>query len=127
MRKLILLIAFSLLVNGCGYSQNQNLISPQGLNEVVNYPEPNQVVLDVRTPEEVAEGKIPGAIHLDFYSENFADLINELDKSRTYYVYCRLGGRSSKTMEMMLKMGFERVVDLEGGITSWKAAGYPLE
>jgi len=127
MRKLILLIVFSLLLNGCGYSQNQNLISPKGLNEVVNNPEPNQVVLDVRTPEEVAEGKIPRAIHLDFYSENFADLINELDKSRTYYVYCRLGGRSSKTMEMMLKMGFEQVVDLEGGITSWKAAGYPLE
>ena len=127
MRKLVFLIVFSTLINGCGYAQNQNLISPQGLNEVVNNPEPNQVVLDVRTPEEVAEGRIPGAIHLDFYSENFTDLINELDKSKTYYVYCKLGRRSAKTGEMMVKMGFEKVYDLEGGITKWKAAGYPLE
>ena len=127
MRKYFILIVFSTLIIGCGYAQNQNLISPQELYEVINQQKPDQVVLDVRTPEEVAKGKIPGASHLDFYSENFSELLYALDKSKTYYLYCGSGGRSANTSKSMTKMGFEQVFDLEGGITQWKAAGLPLE
>lgn len=73
------------------------------------------ILLDVRTPEEVQDGIIPGAINFDFYSDSFQSDIGDLDKNRPVYVYCRSGGRSGKAMDMMAKMGFQEVYNLEGG------------
>jgi len=89
--------------------------------------EPNAVILDVRTPEEVSAGIIPGAKVLDFKSSDFATRIGQLDKNKTYFVYCKAGGRSSRTVDLMKNSGFKHVHELEGGYTEWTKAGYPTK
>ncbi|MFM7218416.1 MAG: rhodanese-like domain-containing protein [Bacteroidota bacterium] len=60
------------------------------------YQSGNSILLDVRTPEEVAAGSIPGASTIDFYDPEFEQRINLMDKSKSIYVYCHAGGRSAK-------------------------------
>jgi len=80
----------------------------------------NAVVLDVRTDAEVADGIIPNAIHLDIYKgQEFIDALEDLDKSKSYYVYCRSGNRSGKACQIMEQLGFEKAYNLEGGMLQW--------
>lgn len=81
---------------------------------------PNTVVLDVRTPEETAQEKIPGAIEINYYDPGFAQKIGKLDKTKTYLVYCRSGNRSSRACEAMQQMGFFNLYNLQGGMLAWK-------
>ena len=82
--------------------------------------EKNVVLIDVRTPEEVAEGYIQGASHfIDFYSDDFQTKVKELDNSKTYVMYCRSGGRSGKAAQFMVENGFKNVYNLEGGISAY--------
>lgn len=79
------------------------------------------VILDVRTSDEVAEGIIPGAEHLDiFLGQGFLDGLENLDKSKNYYVYCRSGNRSGQACAIMNSVGFENAFNLEGGFMSWE-------
>ena len=79
------------------------------------------VVLDVRTPEETAAGKIAGAEELDFRAPDFQEKLGKLDRDKTYLVYCRSGGRSSSACSMMDEMGFKNVYNLVGGYQGWSA------
>ena len=89
--------------------------------------DPDVVVLDIRTPAEVAQGRLPGAVVLDFHSPQFAERVAELDRSATYLMYCRSGNRSSSARALMTQLGFEDVVDVRGGILEWADAGLPIE
>lgn len=81
----------------------------------------NAVVLDVRTPEEVALGIIPYAIVIDIYKgQGFISEIEKLDKSKTYYVYCKAGGRSAQACSVMNQLGFKDTYNLIGGFSKWK-------
>lgn len=77
------------------------------------------VLIDVRKPEEVAEGKIEGAVNIDYTDSSFAQKIGELDKSKPYFVYCKSGKRSSDAAQEMQKLGFENIIVLEGGYVQW--------
>ncbi|GAA0873132.1 rhodanese-like domain-containing protein [Gangjinia marincola] len=82
--------------------------------------EDEAVLLDVRTPEEVEEGYIPEAQNINILAAgSFMEEIQQLDKSKSYYVYCRSGGRSSQTCQIMDQMGFTKTYNLIGGITEW--------
>ncbi|WP_299184646.1 rhodanese-like domain-containing protein [uncultured Aquimarina sp.] len=83
-------------------------------------------LVDVRTPQEYAEGHIEGAINIDFSDENFETLISEVDKTKPVAVYCGRGGRSGKCSAYMKKAGFTKIYDLDGGITEWKYKGKTL-
>jgi rhodanese-related sulfurtransferase len=87
----------------------------------------NAVLLDVRTAEEYKEGHIKDARNVDIHSADFAAKIAELDKSRTYLVYCAAGGRSAQACKKMSQMGFANLVDLASGFSGWKAAKKPFE
>ncbi len=84
------------------------------------------VVLDVRTPEEYAEGHIVHAINLDYYNDDFKDQVRKLDKSKSYFVYCQAGGRSNSAATFMQKEGFLKVYDLDGGILEWQKNKFPV-
>ncbi len=88
------------------------------------------VILDVRTPGEVARGSIRregvNFLNLDFYSPDFEKQLNQLDKNKTYFVYCRSGNRSGRTAKRMQKLGFRRVFDLMGGIIAYQREGLPV-
>jgi rhodanese-related sulfurtransferase len=80
-------------------------------------------LIDVRTPQEVSEGHIPGAMNISITAEGFENSIDKLDRSRPVYVYCKSGGRSARAAKIMKDLGFKEIYDLDGGITSWMAAG----
>lgn len=84
------------------------------------------VVVDVRTPEEMAEGHLEGAVLADVKKANFDEIISGWDRSKTYFVYCRSGGRSKTASTRMRKAGFKYVRELKGGFNAWKAAGKPI-
>ncbi|RKS92517.1 rhodanese-related sulfurtransferase [Flavobacterium limicola] len=80
----------------------------------------NAVILDVRTEDEFNEGFIANAINIDIHrGQDFVNEIENLDKSKNYYVYCRSGMRSAKACEIMNQLGFENAYNLTGGILDW--------
>jgi rhodanese-related sulfurtransferase len=87
----------------------------------------NTVIIDVRTPQEFAEGHIEGAMNIDFYDNHFENKINAIDKSKTILVYCKSGKRSGKAATILAKNKFKNVYDLSGGITNWIASGKSVE
>jgi rhodanese-related sulfurtransferase len=84
------------------------------------------VILDVRTPGEVAEGRIAGAVNVDLQASDFERRLSAMDKSRTYLVYCRTGNRSRRAIETMERLGFGSVQHMYEGIVGWQAKGYRL-
>lgn len=86
-----------------------------------------RVVLDVRTPDEYAAGHLAGAKEIDFYAASFKAELGKLDKATPYLVYCHSGNRSGQASELMKQLGFTDVVDVQGGITAWTAAGLSIE
>lgn len=80
----------------------------------------NAVILDVRTPAEIAAGKIDKAIEIDFFDNNFAEKALALDKSKDYYIYCRSGNRSGQACALMAANGFSNLVNLDGGMMAWE-------
>jgi rhodanese-related sulfurtransferase len=77
------------------------------------------VIIDVRTPEEVAEGKIPGATNINIFDPNFLDEINKLEKSKPHVMVCRSGARSGQACMHLLGNGFDKVYNLQGGMMMW--------
>lgn len=84
--------------------------------------ESNTIVLDVRTPAEIAAGKIPGSFDLDIQNPEFTAQVDKLDKAKTYLVYCKKGGRSSRACSILEEAGFEKIYNLKGGYDGWKEA-----
>lgn len=82
----------------------------------------DMVLLDVRTPEEIAEGKIKGALEIDYFDDNMSTELDKLDKDKHYLVYCKSGGRSAKTIAIMQEKGFKKCTNLEGGYTEWSTS-----
>ena len=88
---------------------------------------PAFVLLDVRTAEEIADAHIAGAVRLDILSGEFQRRVEQLDRGRDYLLVCRSGNRSGYAAAMMLQLGFERAVNLEGGMLAWLRQGYAVE
>ncbi len=80
----------------------------------------NAILLDVRTEEEVANGKIMEAQNI-VYDDAFANKLDSLPH-QPLFVYCGSGIRSAKAAAILREKGYE-VFELEGGIKNWKAAG----
>ncbi|MFT3713677.1 MAG: thioredoxin domain-containing protein [Archangium sp.] len=85
------------------------------------------LILDVRTPGEVAKGKIANASVIDFNGGNFEKKVALMSREKPVLVYCASGGRSSRAMELMTKLGFKHVDNLSGGMRAWQAAGYAVD
>ncbi len=84
---------------------------------------PNTTIIDVRTPEEYAEGHLPGAVNIDVQSPDFAQQVQALDPDAPYAVYCRSGNRSAAALQLMNQLGFTAAYHLGGGIGAWSSAG----
>ena len=83
--------------------------------------ETNNIILDVRTPEEFSEGYITNATNLNIYDANtFMSKIQSYNKENNYYIYCKSGARSAQACQIMDQLGFSNVYNLLGGITNWK-------
>ena len=72
----------------------------------------DQVLIDVRTPEEFSAGHLPGACNLDLNGGGFAAALASLDRSASYLLYCRSGNRSGEAAAMLQRAGFTDVRNL---------------
>jgi len=81
----------------------------------------NALILDVRTLEEVEEGFIPGATHIDIYlGQEFLEEVEKLDRDKNFYVYCRSGNRSGQACAILNSLGIDNAYNLEGGFNEWE-------
>ncbi|MBU3821151.1 rhodanese-like domain-containing protein [Flavobacteriaceae bacterium XHP0103] len=80
----------------------------------------NVKLIDVRTEKEYNDGSIPNAQNIDFLSPTFQTDIQMLDKNQPVLLYCNTGKRSMRCAEEMVKLGFVKIYDLEGGYSKWK-------
>ena len=92
-------------------------IEPQEFRDLIG--KEGHVVIDVRGPEELVEGSIPGYKLINMFDASFKAEIDELDKSKTYLIYCRSGSRSGRACAYMESLGFENLYNLSGGIIAW--------
>lgn len=131
MKRLLTIAMVLLLMTGCssaGVSQKIASISAADAAALVeqNSDADSFVILDIRTPEEYAAGKLDGAINIDFYANDFRSRIDQLDKDTHYLVYCRSGNRSGQALPIFEDLGFTRVDNLANGIVDWFEQGYPV-
>ncbi len=128
LKPLLLIAIFSLALFSCKKAEDSSsvieLITVEDMDSLLEMGKVQLV--DVRTPDEYAEGHIEGALNINFNDDNFKDLISKVDKSKPVAVYCGRGGRSGKCSAYMKKAGFTKVYDLDGGITEWKFKGKKL-
>lgn len=77
-------------------------------------------LIDVREPDEYADGHVPGAVLVPLGSVPAADLSQY--RGSTLYVICKSGGRSMRACEFLADAGFD-VVNIAGGIMAWVTSG----
>ncbi len=83
-------------------------------------------IVDVRTSEEYKVGHLKEAVNIHLYDKDFEKRIEELDKEKPVYVYCKVGGRSAEAVKVMKEKGFSSIVELDGGIDAWTEAKKPV-
>lgn len=125
MKKLwsVLFVSTLLLTSCSGGGSVTDLGSQEFSSKIA---EPGVVILDVRTAGEFAEGHIQNAMNIDVEGGQFDSGIAQLDKTKTYAVYCRSGRRSGTTVEKMSDAGFTSLFNLNVGIVDWQSQGYPV-
>ena len=114
------------LVIACSTAPAQQIqkINNEELVELLK--DPNVQLVDVRTPEEVSEGIINGANHINFFDADFETQIGKLDKTKPIAIYCRSGSRSGQAVAKLTNLGFKKTYDISGGFNGWQAGGYPI-
>jgi len=107
---------------GCKANKNVATVPPQEFRELYER-DSTALLIDVRRAEEFAEGHLQGAMLIDWLRrDEFEKEAARLDRSKTLYIYCRSGRRSSEAAERLAELGF-RVVDMQGGYLAWTEAG----
>jgi phage shock protein E len=79
----------------------------------------NIQLVDVRSAKEFQEGHIGNAINIEFDAPDFAQKIQQLNKNKRVYLYCRTGKRSAKAAQKMDTLGFRKLYVLPTGIEGW--------
>jgi thioredoxin len=123
MRRFASLLLFSFLFISC-QGQTSKVIKTIDTKEFAEKLKitGNPQLLDVRTPEEYSSGHIGNAVNVDWNGDDFTAKATTYDKSKPIFVYCEVGGRSSKAAEKLEEMGFREIYNLDGGIMKWNAA-----
>jgi rhodanese-related sulfurtransferase len=115
-------------VQGVAEEKVAKTVSAREFKRIIEENETNGdfVLLDLRTPQEYDSGYITDSRLKDFYDPNFSSSLSELDKTKTYAIYCNSGNRSGAALGLMQSQGFEKVYNLDGGIQAWLSQGYPV-
>ena len=77
-------------------------------------------LIDVRTPIEYKAGHLKGAHNLNFFDQaSFNKGLRPFQKNKAVYVYCQSGNRSKSAAQILARLGFEEIYDLQGGYLNW--------
>lgn len=119
--RIFLSLLFALLLTSNVFAQEKDSLNVKDFSKGIKKERP--VILDVRRPEEYAEGHIKKAVNINWQNqEEFVAKVSQLHKSEPVYVYCRSGVRSARAVEWLRSNGFTQVVGLSGGMKAWVAA-----
>ena len=127
MKKNALLAFIVLLLSACTVNKNESSETAVGVKSL----DPQEfkttlaattdaVLVDVRTPAEFNEGKLAGAINVDYKDQEFTKNIGTLERDKPYFVYCLSGKRSNDAAQQMKALGFTTVYVLEDGLQDAK-------
>lgn len=110
-------------------SEIENL-TPETVNKELSSG--NVVLIDIREPEELNQGKIAGAVNaprgmLEFYADpSMPYYKKEFDKDKRLILYCASGGRSALAVQTLKSMGYTNVAHIDGGFKAWQSANLPV-
>lgn len=123
-RTMLVAVVAAVLLVGCGSDdagRRVGVITVPPQDAVAVLAEGDAVVIDVRTPEEFAEGHLVDARNLPLAGD-FETEIASLPRDGRYVLYCRTGNRSAQAADIMERLGFTDVLDA-GGLPALAAAG----
>lgn len=120
MKKILPLLFSALAFTACGSASSESFFQQISMDAAITQmaEEDNFILLDVRTPEEFADGHIPGAINIPNESIGENDIAELPDKEQRIYVYCRSGNRSKQASAKLVNLGYTNVVEI-GGIIDY--------
>jgi rhodanese-related sulfurtransferase len=105
-------------------------------HEVLHIQRVGSPIVDVREPEEFADGHIPGAVNIPLgrleIDVNSHPAVVEREgetrslRERPVVLYCLSGGRSARAAAALHRLGFANPVSLAGGILAWAGDGHPV-
>ena len=81
--------------------------------------------IDIREEEERDYGFIPGSSWIPISELN--ERMDELPEEKEAVVYCKNGERSAYVLNILFNLGYDKLIQLEGGIDGWKNKGYPID
>ena len=122
-RLFFLILSFAILSCNGQPTKKIESVAPEVFAEKIQGI-PNTQILDVRTPEEFASEHIDKATNINWLGDDFVTNVENLDKSKPVFVYCKSGGRSAKASAKLAELGFKTIYELQGGIMKWNAAGF---
>ncbi len=100
-----------------------NEIDSESLRKRIDQGE-DLLLLDIRTPAEISQGIIPGSEPLPMHL--IPVRMNEIPKDREVVLYCRSGARSYQACAYLMQQGYDRVLNLRGGIIAWARHGFQV-
>lgn len=95
------------------------------LAEWLNSADEDLLLIDVRTPAEMAQGMLPGAQPVPMHLVPLR--MEEWRNAAKIVVYCRTGARSAQVCAFLQQHGIDRAINLRGGIVDWHRSGLPIE
>ena len=120
------LLALCLLAPLCIVAAERPQISADALAAKLKSEAP-PIVLDVRSDDEFADGRIPAAKHVPFREVKKRHAELKADKDREIVVYCQAGVRAAFAEKALRKLGYNKVVHLDGDWPAWRDGGHPVE
>lgn len=120
MTKLFSILFTSLFLMSCKGQETEHfkLLNSAQYEQVIS--ENEVTIIDVRTPGEYQSGHIKNAQNINVQSGDFKEKMENFDREKPIYIYCRSGSRSANAGRILEEMGFKEIYDLKGGILSWK-------
>jgi rhodanese-related sulfurtransferase len=108
---------------GTGLDMEKSTAKQEAYGKIISWDEfknksreKNNIVIDLRKPEEIAQGKLfKNALELNYFSDDYRQKVSELDKDKTYLLYCQLGGRTVKSLDIFYENGLDAYC-LDGGV-----------
>ncbi|MBK6989664.1 MAG: rhodanese-like domain-containing protein [Bacteroidetes bacterium] len=123
MKNLLILFIVVFVQVSCGQSTETTRSAEKFKEEIAN---PDVILLDVRTPEEFAEGHLENSINLNYNDADFASKVDSLDKKKQYEIYCRSGKRSGASVKLMQEKELKMSTICKAEFWSGKRKGFPV-
>ena len=121
-RKLLVMILGTVVLMGCASCEppanTYKQVTAEQAMSMMNSLSSPYIILDVRTPEEFAQGHIPNAINIPNETIGTEQIPQLPNKKQVIFVYCRSGNRSKQAAEKLVQLGYTNVVEF-GGIHDW--------